>query len=236
MEGYTPMYLDTGVITSPNYPSNYPQYYHGYSNRTGPNHAGFVAAINIPSDVQYVELTFTTFDIEECGSDCTCDGLYISGLAQPMCGNSLPNGDGIVKIDHHQIRDGKLVFGFYSDTSTTRQGFYLKYHIVRAAGGTSPSTGCSYVTCPYCPYGSHYSRDMYGCQVCQCHSAPATTSHPIVSAQRSLLLQILMNLEHRAETLEKSVHDLQEQLQMALGVMQGGLVRRNSPGEEKTKQ
>ena len=65
-----------------------------------------------------MELTFTTFDIEDCGSDCRCDGLYISGLLAPLCGHSLPDGDGVVKS---KVRSGHVrVFSVHIQSKLSR--------------------------------------------------------------------------------------------------------------------
>ena len=73
--------LATGVISSPNYPNNYP------------NNLGKTEMIKVEEGL-IISLQFTAFDIESCSS-CGCDHLTImdgdgTTLMEKSCGNSLP--------------------------------------------------------------------------------------------------------------------------------------------------
>ena len=74
--------LATGVVTSPNYPGNYP------------NDLEKTETIQVEKGL-IISLHFTAFDIESCGSICGCDHLTITDgdgttLMEKSCGWTLP--------------------------------------------------------------------------------------------------------------------------------------------------
>ncbi|XP_041368246.1 uncharacterized protein LOC121382740 [Gigantopelta aegis] len=95
--GSVPLTAGSGVITSPGYPSPYPNRWHS-SSFTSPR---YLSSINVPEGVQYVEFRFVDFHIEACGggnSMCHCDGLIIEHLGRRLCDNNPPGPGGIIRF------------------------------------------------------------------------------------------------------------------------------------------
>ena len=114
----------TGIIKSPNYPSNYP--------------ASDTQTYNLAYDMgKLIHIIFEDFKVEnkhDCGYDSLTFYDYIDGKyvqARKMCGISLPGP--------FTSKSNKMRIVFYSDHGRNLRGFKLNYIVIDAQEPAPPS-------------------------------------------------------------------------------------------------
>ncbi|CAI4222852.1 unnamed protein product [Auanema sp. JU1783] len=115
---------DSGIIHSPNYPSNYD------------NGLNFVMSIKVEPG-NYVFLTFLDFETEDC-----CDRLYIFD-GDGVGGPSIANVSGIQTGRNFSSTSNTMTLLFYSDLIYTYRGFAIKYEQVKVNTQIEASNQCA---------------------------------------------------------------------------------------------
>ncbi|XP_046466404.1 cubilin [Neodiprion pinetum] len=133
----------TGVISSPNYPNNYPRNRNcEWLIQMPPNH--------------HVNLTFTEFDVEHTGN-CTDDYVRIydgSTRDAPILGSYCGNSNPPTQISY----DNELLVVLRSDSYVTSKGFSATYNM--ACGGRIAADPPGFISIDS-PLGLH--TDVYNC-------------------------------------------------------------------------
>ncbi|KAL9985300.1 hypothetical protein ACROYT_G007688 [Oculina patagonica] len=127
----------SGRFSSPNFPSNYP----------GDAQCGW--NISIPAGYK-IYLTFLEFDLEECGSSCTCDYVEVADskdFSSKKCG-TIPSGEWEVK----DVIDPNIVVKFKSDSQSNKKGFEAVYTLVSLDGWDSIPPG-------HCPWTQSTTKE-----------------------------------------------------------------------------
>jgi len=129
----------SGWFSTPNFPSNYPG-----STQCGWN-------ISIPAGYK-IYLTFLEFELEECGSSCTCDYVEVSyhrDFSNKRCG-TIPSGGWEVK----DFSGDSVMVKFKSDSRSNKKGFEAIYTFVSLDGWDSIPPG----HCPWTESATAESR------------------------------------------------------------------------------
>lgn len=129
----------SGWFSTPNFPLNYPDEKQCSWN------------ITIPAGYK-IYLTFLEFELEECGSGCTCDYVEVSynkDYSDKRCG-TIPSGGWEVK----DYAGDSIVVWFKSDKQSNRKGFQAVYTLVSLDGWDSIPPG----HCPWTQSATEESR------------------------------------------------------------------------------
>lgn len=129
----------SGWFSTPNFPSNYP----------GNTECSW--NISIPAGYK-IYLTFLEFELEECGSSCTCDYVEVSygrDSSNKRCG-TIPSGGWEVK----DFSGDSIMVKFKSDAQSNKKGFQAVYTFVSLDGWDSIPPG----HCPWTESATSESR------------------------------------------------------------------------------
>ncbi|XP_046330915.2 uncharacterized protein LOC124114405 [Haliotis rufescens] len=106
-----------------------------------------------------------------------------------------------------------------------------------------PPSRCPVVICPACPPWQIAERQYdKACPRCVCVRSYTSTPPPqratatTVGGQPSMLLQMLQNVAHRAETLEYAARDMKEEMRIAITLLMQSPVRRTLGSQQRILQ
>ncbi|OWF41888.1 uncharacterized protein LOC110461820 [Mizuhopecten yessoensis] len=199
-------YSSTGNIMSPGAPG------HSYSNNGNCEYNIDVGGVL--GTVKTVALRFSFFEMENCG-ECSCDSLTISSdetSGVRMCDDRLVNTSHTYYV--HTTSD-ILKLHFISDSSVARSGFSVNYEVMRY----DVNNTCSADSCYTCNHSVRH--DYFGCCICVDESSTNSTSGYYMASttngyySKSLLLQMLTDIAHRAQMLEQNANYLEHEANYA---------------------
>ncbi|XP_070177726.1 adhesion G-protein coupled receptor G6-like [Littorina saxatilis] len=109
---------NSGYITSPNYPEDYP------------NKEDYEVTVTLDqAGPQTVELTLDDFDVERC-TNCDCDNVLINGDgSNRLCG--VKNGQKI-SVD---VAGDTFTVTLHTDFSEVKRGFNISYNVEQGESG-----------------------------------------------------------------------------------------------------
>ncbi|XP_067661953.1 uncharacterized protein [Haliotis asinina] len=106
-----------------------------------------------------------------------------------------------------------------------------------------PPSRCPVLTCPTCPQGQTSEiRYDQACPRCTCvhfytSSAPLQSKTTTAAGGRPLmLLQMLQNVAHRAETLEYAARDMKEEMRIAINLLLQSPISQSSDSQQQIQE
>ncbi|XP_033732272.1 CUB and sushi domain-containing protein 1-like [Pecten maximus] len=196
-------YSSTGMIKSPGAPR------HSY-----PNNANCQYNIDLGGVLgtrKTVALSFNFFELEHC-SNCQCDALIISSdetSGVRMCDNKVNTS----RTYYVHTSSDILELRFTTDGSVVMPGFSVNYEVL----SSEVNDTCGSDHCSAC--NGQMTYDYFGCCFCSSETYNNSTSGYYMTSPSSfspsLLLQVLTNIEHDAQTLEQYARNLENEANYA---------------------